>query len=85
MLDVGGETAAGGRPAVAAEEEIARVVPVVARIAAELDALISVDTYKPEVAAAAVAAGAAIVNDVSGLRDIRLSPSSARARARRSS
>jgi dihydropteroate synthase len=72
VLDVGGETAAGGRPAVTPEEEIARVVPVIARIAAELDVLVSVDTYKPEVAEAAVAAGAAMVNDVSGLRDVRL-------------
>ena len=78
VLDVGGETAAGGRPAVPADEEIARVVPVVARIAAELEVLISVDTYKPEVAEAAVAAGAAIVNDVSGLRDIRLAELCAR-------
>ena len=55
----------------AAEEEIARVVPVIARIAAELDVVVSVDTYKPAVAEAAVAAGAAMVNDVSGLRDLR--------------
>ena len=69
VLDVGGESAAGGVRAVGAEEEIARVVPLVERIAAELDVLVSVDTYKPEVARAAVAAGASIVNDVSGLRD----------------
>jgi dihydropteroate synthase len=68
ILDVGGETASGHLPAVAAEEEIARVVPVVEGLAAE-GALISIDTHKPAVAAAAVAAGAAIVNDVSGLRD----------------
>jgi dihydropteroate synthase len=81
VLDVGGETAAGGRPAVTPDDEIARVVPVVARIAAELDVLISVDTYKPEVAEAAVAAGAAIVNDVSGLRDVRLAELCARSGA----
>ena len=68
ILDVGGESASGHRPAVAAEEEIARVVPVIERLAAE-GALVSVDTHKPAVAAASVAAGAAIVNDVSGLRD----------------
>jgi dihydropteroate synthase len=71
ILDVGGESASGHRPAVAAEEEIARVVPVVEGLVAE-GALVSVDTYKPAVAAAAVAAGAAIVNDVSGLRDPEL-------------
>ena len=68
MLDVGGETARGDRPAVAPEEEAERVVPVVEELAGE-GVLVSVDTYKPAVAAAAVAAGAAMVNDVSGLRD----------------
>lgn len=69
ILDVGGESAVGGRPPVEAAEEIERVVPVIERIVASLDVLVSVDTYKPEVAAAAVAAGARMVNDVSGLRD----------------
>ena len=72
ILDVGGESAFGGRPPVPAEEEAARVVPVIAAVAAELDVAISVDTYKPAVAEAAIAAGAHIVNDVSGLRDERL-------------
>jgi len=71
VLDVGGESARGDRPAVAAEEEIERVVPVVAALAAE-GALVSVDTHKPAVAEAAVGAGAAMVNDVSGLRDPEL-------------
>jgi dihydropteroate synthase len=69
ILDVGGESAFGGRPSVPADEEAARVVPVIERIARELDVLVSVDTYKPAVAEAAIAAGAQIVNDVSGLRD----------------
>jgi dihydropteroate synthase len=71
ILDVGGESATTGRPPVDVEEEIARVVPLIEGIAREIDgeALISVDTYKPPVARAAVAAGARIVNDVSGLRD----------------
>jgi dihydropteroate synthase len=69
IVDVGGESAAGVLPAVDADEEIARVVPVVERIVAELDVLVSVDTYKPAVAAAALAAGAVMVNDVSGGRD----------------
>ena len=71
VLDVGGESARGDRPAVPAEEEIERVVPVVAALAAG-GAVVSVDTHKPEVAAAAIRAGAAIVNDVSGLRDPEL-------------
>src|SRR5947209_9377025 len=69
VIDVGGESGVTGIPPVAAQEEISRVVPLIERVAGELGALVSVDTYKPEVARAAVAAGAAIVNDVSGLRD----------------
>jgi len=73
VIDVGGESGVTNRPAVAPEEEIGRVVPVIEGIAAAgLGVLISVDTYKPAVAAAAIAAGAAIVNDVSGLRDPEL-------------
>ena len=72
IVDVGGETARGGLEPVAVAEEIARVEPVVAAVARELDVLVSVDTYKPEVAEAAIAAGAQIVNDVSGLADPRL-------------
>jgi dihydropteroate synthase len=69
MLDVGGESARTGVPAVSVEEEIERVVPLVQRIVATHKTIVSVDTYKPPVAAAAIAAGATIVNDVSGLRD----------------
>lgn len=80
ILDVGGESATTGRPPVDVEEEIARVVPLIEGIAAESGgrALISVDTYKPPVARAAVAAGAHIVNDVSGLRDPALAEVCAR-------
>jgi dihydropteroate synthase len=72
VIDVGGESGVTNRPAVDAQEEIARVVPLIERIAGELGAVVSVDTYKPPVAAAAIAAGACIVNDVSGLRDPQL-------------
>jgi dihydropteroate synthase len=68
LLDVGGESARGDRPAVDVEDEIARVVPLISRLTA-LGAAVSVDTYKPEVAARAIEAGAVLVNDVSGLRD----------------
>lgn len=78
ILDVGGESARTGVPPVSAEEEIERVVPLVERIAGELGATVSVDTYKPPVAAAAIDAGAAIVNDVSGLRDPALADVCAR-------
>jgi dihydropteroate synthase len=72
ILDVGGESATTGRPPVPVEEEIERVAPLVQRLAGELGAIVSVDTYKPPVARAAIAAGAKIVNDVSGLRDPEL-------------
>jgi dihydropteroate synthase len=69
LIDIGGESGVTNRPPVEPEEEIARVVPLIERVTGELGALVSVDTYKPAVARAAVAAGACIVNDVSGLRD----------------
>jgi dihydropteroate synthase len=69
LIDIGGESGVTNRPPVPAEEEIARVVPVIQGVAGDLGARVSVDTYKPEVARAAIAAGASIVNDVSGLRD----------------
>jgi len=72
ILDIGGESASTGRLAVAVEREIERVVPLIERVAGELGAIVSVDTYKPPVARAAIAAGARIVNDVSGLRDPEL-------------
>jgi dihydropteroate synthase len=72
ILDIGGESARTDRPPVAAAEEIERVVPLIEHAAGELGAIVSVDTYKPSVARAAIAAGAVIVNDTSGLRDPRL-------------
>ncbi|MDO8184704.1 dihydropteroate synthase [Conexibacter sp. JD483] len=78
VIDIGGESGVTNRPAVAAEEEIARVIPLIERVAGELGALVSVDTYKPAVAEAAIAAGARIVNDVSGLRDPELAAVCAR-------
>jgi dihydropteroate synthase len=80
MIDVGGESGVTNRPPVAAEEEIERVGSLIERIAAD-GALVSVDTYKPAVAEAAIAAGAAIVNDVSGLRHPELADVCARSGA----
>ena len=68
LIDVGGESAVTGRPAVAVEVELRRVVPLVERLSEE-GVTVSVDTYKPDVARACVAAGASMINDVSGLRD----------------
>ncbi|HTQ68408.1 MAG TPA: dihydropteroate synthase [Solirubrobacteraceae bacterium] len=69
VIDIGGESATTGVPPVAVEEELELVGPLVESVARGLGALVSVDTYKPQVAEAAIAAGASIVNDVSGLRD----------------
>ena len=69
ILDVGGESAITGVPAIDAAEEIDRVVPIVEWIHAHHpETLVSVDTYKPAVADAVLQAGADIINDVSGLR-----------------
>lgn len=68
IVDVGGESTRPGAEPVSGAIEIERVLPVVAELASQ-DIMVSIDTMKPEVAAAAVAAGAEIVNDVGGLRD----------------
>ena len=75
ILDVGGESTRPGSKAPSTEEELARVVPVIARIAELHPELpVSVDTRRAAVAAAALDAGAAIVNDVSALGDPAMAP-----------
>ena len=68
ILDVGGESTRPGAASVTAEEEIARVIPIIQALKGEVELTISIDTYKAEVAAAALDAGAHMVNDVWGLR-----------------
>ncbi len=68
VLDVGGESTRPGSHAVAPQIEIARTAPLIEALAKRLAVPISIDTRKAEVARAALAAGATIVNDVSGLR-----------------
>jgi hypothetical protein len=68
ILDIGGESTRPGAAPVPAAEEIARVVPLIEAIRAVSDVAISIDTMKPAVARAAVAAGATIWNDVAALR-----------------
>ncbi|MBW3569832.1 MAG: dihydropteroate synthase [Gemmatimonadetes bacterium] len=72
LVDVGGESTRPGAPAVSADEEAARVVPVVRAIHDVLDLPVSVDTRKAAVAREALAAGADVVNDVSGLGDAEM-------------
>lgn len=68
LIDIGGESTRPGAPSVAADEEWRRVEPVLARLKGRIDVPLSIDTYKADVAARALAAGATLVNDVSGLR-----------------
>lgn len=68
LIDVGGESTRPGADAVTEEEEIRRVVPVIEALAPELPVPISVDSSKPQVMRAAVAAGAGMINDVYALR-----------------
>ncbi len=82
ILDIGGESTRPGAGTVPAEEELRRVVPVIERLCGRVTVPISVDTTKASVARAALAAGAEIVNDISGLRfDPLLADEAARARA----
>jgi len=69
VIDIGGESTRPGAPAVSAEEEIHRVVPVIEAVHAELSVPISIDTSKPLVMQAAVAAGAGLINDVRALQE----------------
>jgi dihydropteroate synthase len=69
IIDVGGESTRPGAAPVSAEEELRRVIPVIAAIADELPVVISIDTRKPAVMRAAVAAGAGMINDVRALRE----------------
>ncbi len=79
IIDVGGESTRPGAAAVSAEEEMRRVLPVVRELALRVNVPLSIDTTKSTVADAALAAGAAIVNDISGLK---FDPALARAAAR---
>mgnify|MGYP006138617319 FL=1 len=68
IVDVGGESTRPGATIVSVEREIERVIPVIEAIESEIDVVISIDTSKPEVMRAAIAAGAGLINDVQALR-----------------
>ena len=68
IIDVGGESTRPGFEPISAEEEIRRTVPVIEKLVREVDIPLSIDTYKAEVARAALTAGAHLVNDVHGFR-----------------
>lgn len=66
IIDIGGESTRPGAAPVAADDELARVLPVIEKLAGNIDVPISIDTRKPEVARRAIDAGAAILNDTGG-------------------
>lgn len=68
IIDIGGESTRPGSERISIKEELERIIPVIERLDERVDSLISVDTYKPEVAEKAVEAGADLINDVFGLR-----------------
>jgi len=68
IIDVGGESTRPGAKPLSLEEELARVIPVIQGLRKQTDIAISIDTYKPEVMQAAVAAGANLINDIYALR-----------------
>ena len=82
IIDVGGESTRPGSEFVSEAEELRRVIPVIERLASSSSIPISIDTTKPSIARAALAAGAEIVNDISGLRfDPSIAAEAAKAKA----
>ena len=72
IIDVGGESTRPGSASVSADEQIRRVVPVIKALCKKIDVPISIDTYKLEVAKAALEAGAGMINDITALSDERM-------------
>jgi dihydropteroate synthase len=71
LIDLGGQSSHFDNPTIDTADEISRVVPIIEALAAE-EHLVAIDTWKPEVAMAAVEAGAVIVNDTGGLTDLEM-------------
>lgn len=70
IIDIGGESTRPGAPAVELQQELDRVLPVIDALSGQLDIPISIDSSKPQVMLAAVAAGAGMINDVNGLNAV---------------
>jgi dihydropteroate synthase len=69
IIDIGGESTRPGADSVSEQEELDRVIPVIEQIAAKLDVMISIDTYKPAVMDASCKAGAHLINDIKALQE----------------
>ena len=78
IIEVGGESSRPGAKAVAVKEELKRVIPAIKKIAKKIKVPLAVDTCKPEVALAALDNGAVIINDITGLRNPKMSKLAAR-------
>ncbi|MFA5145121.1 MAG: dihydropteroate synthase [Candidatus Omnitrophota bacterium] len=81
IIDVGGESSRPGARPVSVKEELKRIVPVIKILSKNIPVPISVDTYKPEVARQALENGAVIVNDITGLKDLKMAKAVARYKA----
>ena len=68
IIDIGGESTRPGSSSISTDEELRRVIPVIERLIGEVPLPLSIDTYKPEVARRALAAGACMINDILGLK-----------------
>ncbi|MDP2830788.1 MAG: dihydropteroate synthase [Candidatus Omnitrophota bacterium] len=81
ILDLGGQSSRPGAKDISVKEELCRTIPVIKLLAKKINTPISIDTAKPEVAKAALGAGAQIINDISGLKDKRMIKVAARYKA----
>ncbi|MDD4980585.1 MAG: dihydropteroate synthase [Candidatus Omnitrophica bacterium] len=72
IIDIGGESSRPGAKPISVKEELSRTIPVIKKIARKIKVPVSIDTYKPEVARQALDCGAAIVNDITGLRNDKM-------------
>ncbi len=81
IIDVGGESSRPGAKPVSLKEELKRTIPVIKALSKRINVPVSIDTYKPEVARAALESGAVIVNDITGLRNPKMAKVIARYKA----
>ncbi len=81
IIDIGGESSRPGAKPVSVKEELRRTIPVIKTLAKKIKVPISIDTYKPEVAKAALDGGASIINDISGLKNTKMAKVAADYRA----
>ena len=72
IIDVGGESSKPGAKQISIEEELKRVKPIIEKLVKEINIPISIDTYKPKVAEECIKAGASMINDITGLKNLKM-------------